>query len=449
VSSPSSLERIDRAGALYRWYVVGLLGLIYFVAFADRLVLSLLVEPIKHDLGASDAQVGLLFGLAFAATLVVVSLPLARLADRTNRRNLVAAAVALWSLTTAAAGLAPTFGALLACRVGLAVGEAGLTPAALSMISDLFPKRTRARPVAVYLTAGVAGATGSLIVVALALRWATRLVGAGGLPLIGALAPWRLTLIMVGLPTTALALLLWATVREPAREPDDGAHDSVWAGLRYLRQNVRQDAGFYVAGALMALLGVSASAWYPSLLIRDRGLSASTAGYLFGAVSIVAGVSGSMAAPWFGQMAARRWPDGLRRTALAAVSVGATAYAVGASLRPSLATSLAAMGLASFCFIGGINIPAIAIQQSAPPRLRAQLASLYFLGVNLGGLGTGPLLTALVARAFFGGEHGLGPAMVAMAVCAGPLAILALLALSRAPPGDASDLPGLPAGRAG
>ena len=432
-TAPSTTSTADElsanAGGLYRWYVVALLGAIYFVAFVDRLALSLLVEPIKRDLHVSDTGMGVLFGFSFAATLAVISIPLARLADGGNRRNLIAVAVAAWSLLTALSGLARSFGALVACRIGLAVGEAGLKPAALSMITDLFPARGRALPLSVYLTAGIAGAAGSLLVLGAVIHAVT------GMPLVhlpgfGDLAPWRTTLIIIGLPTTLLALLLALTVREPARATVDAIPASASAAFRYLRDRGRAHFGFFFAGALMALLSISATAWYPTFLIRQRGLSPHEIGSLFGTISIASGVSGSLLVP----LVAHRWavkrPDALRLVAIAAVVVGAPCFALGAWVSDLMASMLL-MGAAHFCLIGGINIPAVAVQQAAPGRLRSQLAALYFLGVNLGGLGTGPVLTAQVAKHFFGGEHGLGPALASLAIVMGPLAVLALLTVPK------------------
>jgi MFS family permease len=449
VSSHSYREEAGASGRLYRWYVVGILGLIYFVAFVDRLALSLLVEPIKRELRVNDTQIGALFGLSFAGALALLSLPLGRLADRGNRRNLIAGAVAVWSLMTAASGLARSYAALLVCRVGLAAGEAGLTPAALSVISDLFPTRSRALPVAVYLTAGIAGATGSLVILALLLH-ATEGMGQLALPLVGQLSPWRLTLVLIGLPTTFLALLLLLTVREPDRDAAASAREPVWAALTYLRLHFRDQAGFYLAGALMALLSISATAWYPTFLIRDRGLSASSVGYLFGFASIFGGISGSLALPAAAQALALRRDDGLKLAFLAGVVVGVPCFVLAATVG-SLMAEILLIACANFCFIGGINIPALAIQQSAPPRLRAQLSALYFVGVNVGGLGTGPLLTAEVARLAFGGEHGLGAALASLGAVAGPVALLALLSLPRAAAGSLPDLapPGRPIQRRG
>jgi predicted MFS family arabinose efflux permease len=430
VLSPSSPERdAGSAGGIYRWYVVALLGTLYFVAFADRLALSLLIQPIERDLRISDSAVGLLFGLSFAATLAVISIPLGRLADSRNRRNLIAVSVAVWSLMTALSGLARNFGALLVCRIGVAVGEAGLSPAALSMIADLFPTSQRGLPVGVYLTAGIAGATGSFVVLGAVVHAVTSAAPIH-LPGFGDLAPWRTTLILIGLPTTALAILLRLSVREPAREPRHrpGPISEV---VGFFRANAREHLGFFAAGALMALLSISATAWYPTFLIRERGLTAPQVGYLFGAVSIVAGISGSLLVPAAANAVAARRSGGLRLAALVAVAIGAPCFALGASVH-QLSASLALMGVAQFCFIGGINIPTLAIQQTAPSQLRAQMTAVYFLAVNLGGLGTGPMLTAQLAKLVFGGARGLGPALESLAIVAGPVALVALLSLPRA-----------------
>ena len=135
---------------LYAWFVVGVLMLAYMNSFIDRQILSLLVEPIRADLGISDTQVSLLAGLAFSIFYTLMGVPLARLADQSNRRNIILVGIGSWSIMTALCGAAQNFWQLFLARIGVGVGEAALSPAAFSMIADYFPKQRLARAISVY-----------------------------------------------------------------------------------------------------------------------------------------------------------------------------------------------------------------------------------------------------------------------------------------------------------
>ena len=193
--------------------MVILLTVAYVFSFVDRYILGLLIEPIKADLGLSDTQIGLLLGPAFAIFYATMGLPLGWLADRKRRTWIVAAGVALWSFATAASGLAKNFLHLFIARMSVGVGEATLSPCAMSLISDSFPKEKRAKPIAFYTMALSLGAGIASLVSAGVLQWA-KSVPAIELPIIGVVAPWQFTFIVVGLPGVLLALLM-LTLREP------------------------------------------------------------------------------------------------------------------------------------------------------------------------------------------------------------------------------------------
>ncbi|HZZ35295.1 MAG TPA: MFS transporter, partial [Caulobacteraceae bacterium] len=197
---------------VYAWYVIGVLLFAYTLSFVDRTVLSLLIGPLRASLHISDTQVSLLLGLAFAVFYTLMGLPLGWVADHWSRRTLIGIGVALWSLMTAGCGLARSYNALFLMRVGVGVGEATLSPAAYSLISDHFPKARLGRAVAVYsigvpLGSGIALALGALVIKAVVAAPPL------SLPIIGVIEPWRLTFLWIGLPGL-LAALLMATVRE-------------------------------------------------------------------------------------------------------------------------------------------------------------------------------------------------------------------------------------------
>jgi len=229
----------------YAWYVVVVLTLGYIVSFLDRQIFALLVQPIRHDMGLSDTQVSLIGGLAFALFYTFLGIPIGRLADRRSRRAIIATGITIWCVMTAACGLAHNYWQLFSARVGVGVGEATLNPSALSLISDYFPREKRGRAISFYnmgvsLGVGIANIIGA---------WAIALTSAMApitLPLVGALRPWQLVFLLVGLPGLVVALLMF-TVREPRRR--DRVRIGVADGQHLINnQNLRFQMSRYSKG---------------------------------------------------------------------------------------------------------------------------------------------------------------------------------------------------------
>ena len=203
----------------YARYTLGVLILVYIFNFLDRQIVSILAERIRLHIGASDAQMGFLYGTAFAVFYALFGIPLGRLADMWDRRRLIALGVSFWSVMTAASGFARTFPQLAAARIGVGVGEASATPAAFSMLTDLFPPARRATALAlyssgIYIGAGLGLGIGGLIVDRWDVAWAGTVAPFG-------LVGWQVAFLAVGLP--GLALALWVgTLREPVRGSMDG-----------------------------------------------------------------------------------------------------------------------------------------------------------------------------------------------------------------------------------
>ena len=201
--------------ASYAWYVVGVLTLCYVLSFVDRQILSLLVGPIKRDLRITDTRVGVLQGLAFAIFYTLAGLPIGRLVDTRNRRNLVMAGVAVWSVFTSACSAAGTFWSLFLARIGVGVGEATLNPSAFSLISDYFPRERLNTALSVYYVGVLVGSGLALTAGGTIVDAATR-AGAIHLPLLGETAAWRLTFLAVGAP----GLLFAAQATKPYTHAD-------------------------------------------------------------------------------------------------------------------------------------------------------------------------------------------------------------------------------------
>ena len=198
------------------WFSVAVLVIAFIFSIADRIIIALLVDPIKTDLGLSDTDLGIMMGLAFAIFYALMGLPIGRLSDRHSRRSIIAVGIFLWSLMTAACGLARNFSELFLARVGVGVGEATLSPAAYSMIADSFPREKLGRAISVYQSGAFFGVGLALIFGGIAIRFAAGAESVD-LPLIGTVAPWQMAFIAIGLPGILVAALMF-TVKEPVRQ---------------------------------------------------------------------------------------------------------------------------------------------------------------------------------------------------------------------------------------
>lgn len=408
----------------YAWYVVAVLLLAYTLSFIDRMILSLLVGPIRADLGISDTQMSLLMGFAFAIFYSVLGIPLGWLADRGDRKTLIAAGIASWSLMTALCGLSKGYLGLFLARMGVGVGEATLSPAAYSLLGDYFTREKLGRAMAVYsigvpLGSGIALVAGALVV---------KFVTEGPpmtLPWLGALEPWRVVFIVVGLPGLLVALLVALTVREP---PRTGGAYGIAKGefVAFLRTHPTALASHFSGMSLVALVMYGAMAWIPQFLHRTYDMPVPVAGLWFGAATAICGACGLLLGGW---MADRLYRRGFRDAHLRVIRLNAILLLplfVGMALAPTAPVALTFMVVAML--IGTIHggVAGAALQVVAPSRLRARVVALYFLVANLVGLGLGPTAIALVTDQVFGEDSALRYSLAIVTGIALPLSALIL-----------------------
>ena len=207
---------LNNSSTAYQWYVIFVLLLAQMFSFLDRMIMGLLVGPIRESFAISDTQYSLLAGLAFSLFYAIMGLPLARIADSRNRRNLISIGIAVWSVMTAVCGLAKGFVSLFFARIGVGIGEATLGPAGYSMITDYFPRSSLARALSVY-TLGVTFGSGLAYILGGAVVGYVQTLDTLTLPFLGATEGWQLTFFIVGFPGVLVAALMYLTVREPAR----------------------------------------------------------------------------------------------------------------------------------------------------------------------------------------------------------------------------------------
>ena len=416
-----------RRPLIYEWYVVIVLMVAYIVSFVDRQVITLLVQPIRRDLGLSDTGISLLMGLAFAIFYVTMGLPIARLADSRSRRAIISAGVLLWSLATACCGLARNFWQLFLARVGVGVGEAALTPAAYSMIADYFPADKLGRAIGVYATGLFLGA-GLAMVLGGAVVGLVSAAGAVALPLLGVLRPWQLTFIIVGAPGLLLAVLIFATVREPQRR--DKASAGRQASLRevwaFIRLNGRTLGCIFFGYATGGMAFNGFLAWIPEFIRRTYGWSIADAGLVFGAELAVLGgigvIAGGALSDW---LTKRGVQDAPLRCAASFFALALPVMAI-TPLMPDSASAIPMLGLLALVISLQQALSPVALQLMTPNEMRAQVVAVFFLISNLIAIGGGATLVALLTDYLFRNEAHLRYALSLVALVTMSLATVSL-----------------------
>ncbi|MEN3974362.1 MFS transporter [Emcibacter sp. SYSU 3D8] len=374
-------EPIDASS---RRYTLFLLVVVYTSSFIDRSIINILVQPIKEEFGVSDTAMGFLTGFSFAIFYAGLGLPVAMLADRSNRRNIIAWAIAIWSGMTALCGAAQNFWQLAAARIGVGIGEAGAGPPSHSMIADMYPLRERTSAMAIY-------------------SWGIH-IGLMFGALIGGMVEdaygWRAAFLVVGIPGLVLALLVRFTIREPARGMADTVHAApdkqgladafvhLWR-IRSLRHTI--------AGCtLVAFVGYGISAWGAAFLMRSHGLTGKEVGLLMGPAGGLMGIIGAIVA---GRLADRLSEKDPRWTPwVVSVSKVAAIPLVFLFYLPDN------LWIAMLAFIPMIALAATyqgstfaMVQTLSPLRMRAQASAILLFVINLIGLGLGPVAVGIIS----------------------------------------------------
>jgi len=410
----------------YAWYVVGVLTFVYIFSFIDRQILNLLVRPIRRDLGITDFQMSLLMGFSFALFYTLFGIPLGRLADSRSRRTIMAVGFAVWSVMTAGCGLAKNFVHMLLLRVGVGVGEAALSPAAYSIITDYFPPKRRATAISVYsmgiyIGSGVAFIVGGLVA-ALASTQQT-----WDLPIVGATRPWQVVFFIVGLPGVLLSLLVY-TVREPVRRgiktlmSSDGkarvAKAPMSEVIAYLKQNRRTLLCHNVGFGLLSFSSYGSSAWIPTFFVRNHGWTEAQAGQVYGWIVAIAStigiVMGGRLADW---MVERGYKDATLRVGLFA-ALAWLPFGLVYPLVPNGYWAAALLVPAAFLASAPFGVSAAAIQQMMPNSMRGQASAIYLFTINLIGLGLGPSAVAAATDFVFEDDQAVRYSLVSVATFA-------------------------------
>jgi predicted MFS family arabinose efflux permease len=383
------IEETEFTGARRRiaQWSLAMLVVVNVTSQLDRQILNVLIEPIRKELGLSDTEIGALVGIAFAVFHTIAGLPLARIADRGNRRNLIVAALSMWSVMTAACGLARSYVELFMARVGVGIGEAGCAPSAQSILSDTFPAERRGRALATYQLGVPIGL----------------LFGLTGGGYLADLYHWRTVFFIVGLPGIVIAIITRFVLREPPRGPEEklepvGSVLGYLFGLRSMRH--------HMMGCSLHTLTLAATATFNfPFLVRVHGFSSTEAGLAIGLLTGLAGGLGTYAGGWLGDRYATRDP----RWRIWCIAIGAVVsipFSIFGYLTESATLSIVALSIGvigSYMYAGAGHAVA---QSLVKPRMRAMTAASMLFAMNLFGYGVGPAVAGALSDAF-GGEEAL------------------------------------------
>lgn len=383
----------SRRSAAREWYTLAVLVVAYVFSFLDRQILSLLVEPIKRDLQLNDTQISLLQGLVFAAFLAMAGLPLGRLVDTSRRVTILTLGISVWSLATAGSALAWNYTALLLCRMGVGAGEATLTPAAHSIITDRFPHERIGLALGIFGIGSYVGSGLGLLIGAVVL---SRVADTHGfaIPFMGNVRPWQMVFLVIGLPGLLVAAWM-ATLREPGRSHGLAGPQSLGAVLMDFRKTAKSIVLVNLTASFTAMASYSLAAWAPAFLIRSYGWSATQAGTAYGLVVIICGITGVVMGGALGDYAVSRGCLTGRLRVMTIASLTAVPFAMAATLVTDAKLSVLLLIPVTLLTTMSLGILPSAQQAIVHSRMRGTTASLGVLMVNLIGLGLGPTIIAL------------------------------------------------------
>lgn len=398
------------------WAMAIILAVGYVLSFVDRQILNLLLEQIRTDLAITDVQASLLVGAAFALFYVIAGLPLGWLADRVSRRGIIAASLVVWTTMTALCGAASNYFQLFLARVGVGVGEAGYSPASVSMLGDHYPDKQRSRAFGIYTSAIPLG-MGLALIGGGALMAAAPAVAAKLAPWIGEYKPWQIVFMMVALPGFLLAPFV-LLLREPTRGKAANAEVASESVVRYVWERRGTYLPLMTGLSALAVLGIGYGAWIPTLFMRTYGWDIPQIGYAYGLIALICGPLGALLGGW---MCDRLLAAGRRNAHWIVLTISLPSlgfcYAL-APLMPSAAMALALLIPGTMAGAAPSAASHAALVQITDAPFRARVFALYTFIQSVLGLALGPTLVALLTDHLFVDPAELRYSMTVVAVLA-------------------------------
>lgn len=419
------METGEATPALGQAYVImGLLISASILSYLDRAIVSLMVDPIRHDLNLSDTQIGAANGLAFALFYALMGIPLGRWADRHNRRNLIVGGVLAWSLATACCGLAQDFHQFLLGRLLVGVGEASLGPASVSIIAAAFRGRNvglalAVTSVGITLGCGVAIMGGGSIV-----HWA--MSASLTVPALGVLRGWRLAFLLAGAPGLGLAAL-FGFVKEPPR-PANAPPPEIGRVVAHLRAHAGAYGLLMIGYSLLVVMSFGQLIWAPTYFLRVHHMTLASFTPYYGIMMGLGGTGGLLLGGFLSDQLSKRGVAGAPAKVMLASAIVQTPLLIAAYLAVSTSLALVLFALAIFamCFIGGLQ--GATFERIAPPRMVATVIALYLVVANVVGGGVGQLAIGALSQHLSPTGSKLGVALAIVGLATLPLSALLIAA---------------------
>ncbi|MGC4250920.1 MAG: MFS transporter [Sphingobium sp.] len=399
-----------RLDSPYAWYVLGLLTCAYALAYIDRQLLNLVVDPVRRSLTLSDVQFSYIQGAAFICAYIGAAPFFGRLVDVTNRRNILLFGVCMWSLCTLLCGRADTFWGLAAARFGVGLSEACVFPVAWSLIPEYFSMRRSPRALAIFTLGGQLGGGLSLVAGGAVLTFAQAL-GASW-PSLSGLEGWQVAFIVIGLPGFLFAALL-LTMREPPRrqtlksENTDKA-PSLREALAILWEKRAFYGRIYLGIGAVGIVFLGVPSWYPTYMIRVHGMAPAMVGYSMGVVILLFGAVGTLCGPFVSQFFEKRGMIDAPLRIAAISTVGMFGFCAAIPLASSPTQAIAILAGIIFFTSFPTSIIAFATQLATMGRMRGTVASFYTMSAQIVGYGIGPTIIALTTDRIFADKLMIG-----------------------------------------
>ena len=393
------------------WYGVVILTLAYVLSFLDRQLLSLVVTDIKTDLELTDSQMSLVLGFAFALFYTTMGIPIGRLADKKSRKTIIAIGISFWCLMTAATGIIKTYLQLFIARVGVGVGEATLSPSALSMISDYFPKKKRGTAMG-FFNMGVSVGSG------IALILGGQIVAYFAdfppiiLPIVGQIYEWQALFIFIGIPGLLVALLM-TTVKEPSRKGkmkiltksgDTSEEISIKETIRFIYERKEAYGWLFLSMACSVLMGYAFLSWLPTMYMRAYDIPISTITLWLGVAFLLGGPFGATMSGWLGDKLYTKYNNSSHVMLFAYSMIVLTVAATLVPLMPTYQTATLMFMPQIIMAAGQTALAPVAMINITPNQIRGQVTAVYFFVISMTGYTLGPTSVALITDFVFKDE---------------------------------------------
>ena len=410
---------------IYAWFFTSILLVAYIISFIDRQMINYLVVPIKEDMGLTDFEISFIQGWGFVLAYIIFSIPFGRIVDKVNRVRVLIGGIIIWSVATAACGFSKNSWQLVLSRSGVGAGEAALTPASWSIISDLFPVEKRSFPMSIYLMGPYIGQGLSLLFGAQILRIYNEPVTLFESIIV---QPWQIIFLIIAVPGVILGLLMFA-LKDPVRkevlvsEKEEGK-DSIKEVFAYVIKNIGAYMPLLIGSAFIVVLLYGVQSWVPTFLHRIHGWEHTRIGDQYGLVALFAGSLGVVSGPM-----AEKYLTKLNFNAATIIVCIITAVAltiIGPITFLSLSSDIVLIGIfiTSFFITLPLALFATSLQNITPNQYRGVVTGLYVFTVNITGYGLGPMVVAFFTDKVFKSEMAIDLSMAAMFLICGPISFV-------------------------